>query len=154
MELNFNRPIDSARCKTWRVIIYILLTSLNNKHHFYFKDTIEKHTIIIKSKNEFYDTVRIAYDYKKPYENKIIFKEYINHQLESPREYKLAFNQYINGIDTSLIEISSDSNKISTQFYFKKNILSVVTKEELSNYKMTLFPKSVVGIRIPKRIQV
>ena len=38
---------------------------------------------------------------------KIIYKEYINHQLESPREYKLAFNQYINGIDTSLIEISS-----------------------------------------------
>ena len=72
-------------------------------------------------------------------------------QLESPREYKLAFNQYINGIDTSLIEVLSDSNKISTQFYFKKNILSIVPNKKLSNYKMTLFPKSVVGIKKHQR---
>ena len=151
LELNFNRPIDSCSVQDLESNYIYSSNSLNNKHHFYFKDTIEKHTIIIKSKNEFYDTVRIAYDYKKPYENKIIYKEYINHQLESPREYKLAFNQYINRIDTSLIEILSDSNKIPTQFYFKKNILSVVTKKELSNYKMTLFPKSVIGVKNIKK---
>ena len=148
--LNFNQPIDS-------IIVHDLITnqiyssnSLVDKHDFYFKDTIQKHTVIIKSKKNFYDTVRIAYDYKKPYKNKINYKEYITTQLESPKEYQLEFNQFIKEIDTSLIEILSDSIKIPTAFYFKKNILSVSPKEELSNYKMTLFPKSVVGVKNSK----
>lgn len=150
LKLKFNQPIDSC-------IVHDLMTnqiySSNNlvdKHDFYFKDTIQKHTVIIKSKKNFYDTVRIAYDYKKPYKNKITYKEYITTQLESPKEYQLEFNQFIKEIDTSLIEILSDSIKIPTVFYFKKNILSVYPKEELSNYKMTLFPKSVVGVKNSK----
>ena len=62
LELKFNRPIDSCSVEDLNSNYIYSSNSLNNKHHFYFKDTIEKHTIIIKSKNEFYDTVRIAYD--------------------------------------------------------------------------------------------
>jgi len=150
LELQFNNPIDS--CSVLDLVnnqIY-WSSSLSEKHHFYFRDTTKKHHIIIKSKNEFYDTVRIAHDDKKPYTNKLIYKEYINTQLESPRKYILEFNQFIKEIDTSLIEISSDSNEIPTQFYFKENLLFISPKIELSNYKMTLFPKSILGVKNTK----
>ena len=150
LELKFNRPIDSCSVLDLNSNYLYSSNNFNDKHHFYFKDTIQKRSVIIKSKKEFYDTIRIAYDNSKPYKNKIIYKEYINPQLESPKGYRLAFNQYINGIDTSLIEILSDSVIIPTKFEFKKNILSIFPLKKLSSYEMTLFPKSIVGVKNTK----
>ena len=150
LELKFNRPIDSCIVLDLNSNYLYSSNTFNDKHNLYFKDTIQKHTVTIKSKKEFYDTIRIAHDKMKPYKNKIIYKEYINPQLESPKGYKLAFNQYINGIDTSLIEILSDSVIIPTQFEFEKNILSILPLKELSNYEMTLFPKSIIGVKNTK----
>ena len=97
LELKFNRPIDSCSVLDLNSNYLYSSNNFNDKHHFYFKDTIQKRSVIIKSKKEFYYTIRIAHDNKKPYKNKIIYKEYINPQL-NPKRYKLAFNQYINGM--------------------------------------------------------
>ena len=59
----------------------------------------------------------------------------------------MEFNQRIKKVDSSLIEILSDSIIIPTQFYIKGNLLYVFPEREQGNYKMTLLPKSIIGIK-------
>lgn len=147
LELIFSNAIDSCSVVDLSENQIYFSNKLNDKHNFYFKDTIKNHTIIIKSKNKFCDTIRIAYDINKPYKNEIIYKKFINDQLESSSRFMLEFNQRIKKVDSSLIEILSDSIIIPTQFYIKGNLLYVFPEREQGNYKMTLLPKSIIGIK-------
>ena len=83
--------------------------TMNTKHLFYFSDTLVKHSLIIKSGNEFKDTIRVSCEDKTELENKISYKEQKSNTLISKEGFTLEFNQFIKEIDTSLIELVVDS---------------------------------------------
>ena len=51
--------------------------SLSQNHFFYLKDTIEKHIVVVQSKNNFKDTIRISYNLKSNSNTVITYKEQI-----------------------------------------------------------------------------
>ena len=52
---------------------------------------------------------------------------------------------------TSLIEIFVDSILINASFKVNKNLVSIVPKSKVNNYKMILLPNSITGIRETKK---
>jgi hypothetical protein len=124
---------------------------MSTKHLFYFSDTLAKHSLIIKSGNDFKDTIRVSFDDKTELENKISYKEQKSNTLISNEGFTLEFNQFIKEIDTSLIEIVVDSVLINTSFKVNKNFLAIVPESKANNYKMTLLPNSITGIKEAKK---
>ena len=124
---------------------------MNSKHVFYFSDTLPKHSLIIKSGNDFKDTIRVAYDDKTESENKITYKVKRFKNLVSKESFTLEFNQFIKEIDTSLVNLFVDSTIINASFEVNKNFLTIVPDRIVKNYKMTLLPNSVMGIKEVKK---
>ena len=151
LELEFNIPVDSCRVIDLTTKTIYQSNTMSSKHLFYFSDTLAKHSLIIKSGNEFKDTIRVSYTDKTELENKISFKEKKPNTLISNEEITLEFNQFIKEIDTSLIEIVVDSILINASFKVNKNFLTIVPESKVNNYKMTLLPNSITGIKEAKK---
>ena len=124
---------------------------MSTKHLFYFSDRLAKHSLIIKSGNDFKDTIRVSFEDKTELENKISYKEQKSNTLISNEGFTLEFNQFIKKIDTSLIEIFVDSILINASFKINKNLVSIVPQSTVNNYKMILLPNSITGIRETKK---
>ena len=151
LELEFNVPVDSCIVTDLTTNTVYQSNTMNSKHFFYFSDTLAKHSLIIKSGDDFKDTIRVAYDDKTGLENKITYKELKTKSLLSKEGFTLEFNQFIKEIDTSLIKIVVDSILINAAFKINKNLLNIVPESKVKNYKMTLLPNSVIGIREAKK---
>ena len=151
LELEFNIPVDSCMVTDLTTKTIYQSNAMNSKHLFYFSDTLAKHSLIIKSGNEFKDTIRVSYDYKTELENKISYKEQKSNTLISNEGFTLEFNQFIKEIDTSLIKIVVDSVLINASFKINKNFLTIVPESKVNNYKMTLLPNSITGIKEAKK---
>ena len=150
LELEFNTPIDSCTIIDITTNKTYHSNRIINKHHFYFSDTLKKHTIIISSPNNFYDTLRVAVDLKKTISSKLSFKKYEDNILESKLGYTLDFNQYIKGFNSSLIKITADSINVNSRLEFSENYLTIFPLEKYEKYKMTLFPNSIDGLKKSK----
>ena len=150
LELDFNTPIDSCTVIDITTNKTYFSNRIINKHHFYFSDTLKKHTVIISSPNKFYDTLRVAVDLKTAVNSKLSYKKYEEKTLESKFGYTLDFNQFIKGFDSSLIKIMADSININSSFKYSENYLTILPMEEHKNYKMTLFPGSIDGLKKSK----
>ena len=87
-------------------------------YFFYLKDTIQKHIVVVQSKNIFKDTIRISYNLKSNSNTVITYKEQIIKSINANPNFTLEFNQHIKSIDTSLIRVYRDSNKIESNFHF------------------------------------
>ena len=151
LELEFNVPVDSCSITDLTTNTVYQSNTMSSKHFFYFSDTLTKHLLIIKSGNDFKDTIRISCDDNIGTENKISFKEQKSNTLASKEGFTLEFNQFIKEIDTSLIEIFVDSILINASFKVNKNLVSIVPKSKVNNYKMILLPNSITGIRETKK---
>ena len=44
-------------------------------------DTIDKHTVVVQSKNNIRDTIRISFKLKSNSSSEIVYKEYLENQL-------------------------------------------------------------------------
>ena len=106
LELEFNIPVDSCMVTDLNSNTIYQSNTMSTKHFFYFSDTLAKHSLIIKSGNEFKDTIRVSCDDKTELGNKISYKEQKSNTLIYKEEFTLEFNQFIKEIDTSLIEIT------------------------------------------------
>ena len=151
LELEFNTPVDSCRVTDLTTNTIYQSNYMSSKHLFYFSDTLAKHSLIIKSGKDFKDTIRVSYVVKTELENKISYKEKKINTLTSKEEFILEFNQFIKEIDTSLIEIAADSILINASFKINKNFLTIFPKSKENNYKMTLLPNSITGIKEAKK---
>lgn len=151
LELEFNTPVDSCRVTDLTTNTIYQSNYMSSKHLFYFSDTLAKHSLIIKSGKDFKDTIRVSYVIKTELENKISYKEKKTNTLTSKEEFTLEFNQFIKEIDTSLIEIAADSIPINASFKINKNFLTIFPKSKENNYKMTLLPNSITGIKEAKK---
>jgi len=151
LELEFNIPVDSCMVTDLTTNTIYQSNTMNTKHLFYFSDTLVKHSLIIKSGNNFKDTIRVSFEDKTELENKISYKEQKSNTLISNEGFTLEFNQFIKEIDTSLIEIVVDSVLINASFKINKNFLTIVPKTKVNNYKMTLLPNSITGIKEAKK---
>ena len=151
LELEFNIPVDSCMVTDLTTNTIYQSNTINTKHLFYFSDTLVKHSLIIKSGNDFKDTIRVSFEDKTELENKISYKEQKSNTLISNEGFTLEFNQFIKEIDTSLIEIVVDSVLINASFKINKNFLTIVPKSKVNNYKMTLLPNSITGIKEAKK---
>ena len=151
LELEFNYPIDSCVVTDLTTSNIYQSYKMNSKHVFYFSDTLPKHSLIIKSGNDFKDTIRVAYDNKTESENKITYKVKRFKNLVSKESFTLEFNQFIKEIDTSLVNLFVDSTIINASFEVNKNFLTIVPDRIGKNYKMTLLPNSVMGIKEVKK---
>ena len=151
LELEFNTPVDSCRVTDLTTNTIYQSNYMSAKHLFYFSDTLAKHSLIIKSGKDFKDTIRVSYVIKTELENKISYKEKKTNTLTSKEEFTLEFNQFIKEIDTSLIEITVDSILINASFKINKNLLSIFPESKVNNYKMTLLPNSITGIKEAKK---
>ena len=151
LELEFNTPVDSCRVTDLTTNTIYQSNYMSSKHLFYFSDTLAKHSLIIKSGKDFKDTIRVSYVIKTELENKISYKEKKSNTLTSKEEFTLEFNQFIKEIDTSLIEIAADSIPINASFKINKNFLTISPKSKENNYKMTLLPNSITGIKEAKK---
>ena len=151
LELEFNIPVDSCMVTDLTTKTIYQSNAMNSKHLFYFSDTLAKHSLIIKSGNEFKDTIRVSYDDKTEIENKISYKEQKSNTLISKEGFTLEFNQFLKEIDTSLIELAVDSTLINASFKVNKNLLSIFPESKVKNYKMTLLPNSITGIKEAKK---
>ena len=151
LELEFNTPVDSCMVTDLTTNTVYQSNYMSSKHLFYFSDTLAKHSLIIKSGKNFEDTIRVSYVVKTELENKISYKEEKTNTLISKEGFTLEFNQFIKEIDTSLIEIAADSILINASFKINKNFLTIFPKSKENNYKMTLLPNSVTGIKEAKK---
>ena len=151
LELEFNTPVDSCRVTDLTTNTIYQSNYMSSKHLFYFSDTLAKHSLIIKSGKDFKDTIRVSYVIKTELENKISYKEKKTNTLTSKEEFTLEFNQFIKEIDTSFIEIAADSIPINASFKINKNFLTIFPKSKENNYKMTLLPNSITGIKEAKK---
>jgi len=151
LELEFNIPVDSCMVTDLNSNTIYQSNTMSTKHFFYFSDTLAKHSLIIKSGNEFKDTIRVSCDDKTELGNKISYKEQKSNTLIYKEEFTLEFNQFIKEIDTSLIEITVDSILINASFKINKNLLSIFPESKVNNYKMTLLPNSITGIKEAKK---
>ena len=151
LELEFNIPVDSCRVTDLTTNTDYQSNSISSKHLFYFSDTLAKHSLIIKSGSDFKDTIRVSYIDKTGLENKISYKEKKSNVLISKEGFTLEFNQFIKEIDTSLIEIVVDSVLINASFKINKNFLTIFPENKVNNYKMTLLPNSITGIKESKK---
>ena len=151
LELEFNKPVDSCRVTDLTTNTIYQSNYMSSKHLFYFSDTLAKHSLIIKSRKYFKDTIRVSHVIKTELENKISYKEKKTNTLTSKKEFTLEFNQFIKEIDTSLIEIAEDSIPINASFKINKNFLTIFPKSKENNYKMTLLPNSITGIKEAKK---
>ena len=151
LELEFNIPVDSCRVTDLTTNTIYQSDKVSSKHLFYFSDTLAKHSLIIKSGNDFKDTIRVSYDDKTGLEKKITYKEKKSKTLVSKEGFTLEFNQFIKEIDTSLIEIIVDSSLIDASFKINKNLLNIIPGSNVKNYKMTLLPNCITGIREVKK---
>ena len=125
LELEFNYPIDSCVVTDLTTSNIYQSYNMNSKHVFYFSDTLPKHSLIIKSGNDFKDTIRVAYDDTES-ENKITYKVKRFKNLVSKESFTLEFNQFIKEIDTSLVNLFVDSTIINASFEVNKNFLTIV----------------------------
>lgn len=151
LELEFNIPVDSCMVTDLTTKTIYQSYTMSSKHLFYFSDTLAKHSLIIKSGNEFKDTIRVSYDNKTELENEISYKEQKSNTLISKEGFTLEFNQFIKEIDTSLIEIAVDSILINASFKINKNLISIFPESKVNNYKMTLLPNCITGIKEAKK---
>ena len=151
LELEFNTPVDSCMVTDLTTNTIYQSNYMSSKHLFYFSDTLAKHSLIIKSGNDFKDTIRVSFEDKTELENKISYKEERTNTLISKEGFTLEFNQFIKEIDTSLIEIAADSILINASFKINKNFLTIFPKSKENNYKMTLLPNSITGIKEAKK---
>lgn len=151
LELEFNTPVDSCMVTDLTNNTIYQSNYMSSKHLFYFSDTLAKHSLIIKSGKDFEDTIRVSYVVKTELENKISYKEEKTNTLISKEGFTLEFNQFIKEIDTSLIEIAADSILINASFKINKNFLTIFPKSKENNFKMTLLPNSVTGIKEAKK---
>ena len=151
LELEFNTPVDSCMVTDLTNNTIYQSNYMSSKHLFYFSDTLAKHSLIIKSGKDFEDTIRVSYVVKTELENKISYKEQKSNTLISKEGFTLEFNQFIKEIDTSLIEIAADSILINASFKINKNFLTIFPKSKENNFKMTLLPNSVTGIKEAKK---
>ena len=151
LELEFNYPIDSCVVTDLTTSNIYQSYKMNSKHVFYFSDTLPKHSLIIKSGNDFKDTIRVAYDDKTESENKITYKVKRFKNLVSKESFTLEFNQFIKEIDTSLVNLFVDSTIINASFEVNKNFLTIVPDRIVKNYKMIFLPNSVMGIKEVKK---
>ena len=151
LELEFNTPVDSCMVTDLTTNTIYQSNYMSSKHLFYFSDTLAKHSLIIKSGKDFEDTIRVSYVVKTELENKISYKEEKTNTLISKEGFTLEFNQFIKEIDTSLIEIAADSILINASFKINKNFLTIFPKSKENNFKMTLLPNSVTGIKEAKK---
>ena len=151
LELEFNIPVDSCRVTDLTTNTIYQSNTMSSKHLFYFSDTLAKHSLIIKSGNDFKDTIRVSYVDKTGLGNKISYKEQKTNALISKEGFTLEFNQFIKEIDTSLIEIVVDSILINASFKINKNFLTIFPESKINNYKMTLLPNSITGIKEAKK---
>jgi uncharacterized protein (DUF2141 family) len=151
LELEFNTPVDSCMVTDLTTNTIYQSNYMSSKHLFYFSDTLAKHSLIIKSGNDFKDTIRVSFEDKTELENKISYKEEKTNTLISKEGFTLEFNQFIKEIDTSLIEIAADSILINASFKINKNFLTIFPKSKENNYKMTLLPNSITGIKEAKK---
>ena len=151
LELEFNIPVDSCVVTDLTTNTIYQSNIMSTKHLFYFSDTLAKHSLIIKSGNDFKDTIRVSFKDKTELENKISYKEQKSNTLISNEGFTLEFNQFIKEIDTSLIEIVVDSVLINASFKVNKNFLTIIPESKVNNYKMTLLPNSITGIKEAKK---
>ena len=64
LSLTFNIAIDSCKITDLTTGNIYISNSLSENHQFYFMDTIDKHTVVIESKNNIRDTIRISFKLK------------------------------------------------------------------------------------------
>ena len=113
-------------------------------------DTIDKHTVVVQSKNNIRDTIRISFKLKSNLSSEIVYKEYLENFLTVKPDYKLEFNQYIKNVDTSLINIYHDSSLVESSIHYDKNLLTISPKKNYDEFTMVLLPKSICGIKTTK----
>ena len=150
LSLTFNMNIDSCSIEDITTGNKYFSNSLSQNHFFYLKDTIQKHIVVVQSKNNFKDTIRISYNLKSNSNTVITYKEQIIKSINANPNFTLEFNQHIKSIDTSLIRVYRDSNKIESNFHLYKNLLTISPIKNDGEFTMELFPKSISGIRATK----
>ena len=150
LSLTFNTAIDSCKITDLTTGNNYISNSLNENHQFYFMDTIDKHTVVVQSKNNIRDTIRISFKLKSNLSSEIVYKEYLENFLTVKPDYKLEFNQYIKYVDTSLINIFHDSSLVESSIHYDKNLLTISPKKNYDEFTMVLLPKSICGIKTIK----